>query len=496
MLFVEFRFLFFFLLVFGVYWALQKNSLRKGWLLICSYFFYAAFFLSGPAVSGESLPRGWWFPFMLMFSTAMDYVVGVRLEDSRDERVRKLWMTASICINVGVLVYFKYMDFFVQTACAFSAWIGFPASKYTLNILLPVGVSFYTFQSMSYTIEVYRKHRPAERSLLNLATFISFFPQLVAGPIVRANSFLPQLLEKRRWRDVDIRGALVLFLMGFIKKACVSDTVAPFVDQYFANPYHFTGWSARMAVILYAVQIYCDFSGYTDMAIATARMLGYELTINFDFPYFSRSVTEFWRRWHISLSTWLRDYLYISLGGNRGSKGFVYRNLLLTMLLGGLWHGSRWTFVAWGALHGIALILHREWDGILKQWTAVKESIPWRVAATFITFYFVCICWVFFRSADLTKPMTDSDFQRAMFVLRSFTGLGQPLHGKIASLDPRLWALIAGLALVHWLNFRRVFSDWWRRCPELAFAVGYGALAAIALFFVPVRYSPFIYFQF
>jgi len=497
MLFVESRFFYFFLIVFGVHWSLRGNTARKAWLLVCSYFFYAAFFVGTDPFSGAPLPRGWWFPLLLMASTCMDYVVGLGLEDSKTERVRKLWMTTSVCVNIGVLAYFKYMGFFVESAMTFASWIGLPASYHTLKIILPVGVSFYTFQSMSYTIEVYRRHRPAERNFLNLATFISFFPQLVAGPIVRAATFLPQLAQKRRWEDVDVRGALVLFMVGFVKKSCVSDSIAPFVDQYYANPTHFMALSAWAAVPLYAVQIYCDFSGYTDMAIACARLLGYDLTINFDFPYFSRNVTEFWQRWHISLSTWLRDYLYISLGGNRGSKAFVYRNLLITMLLGGLWHGSRWTFAVWGSLHGLALIAHREWAGLASSWNVVQKSVVWRVFATLLTFYFVSMCLIFFRAADLSLPMTGEDFKRALHVVRAYMGFGVlDAQGELQSLDPRLFGVFAILVVIHWLNFRRVFSTWWRHCPEPVFATAYGILTAGILLFIPTKYAPFIYFQF
>jgi alginate O-acetyltransferase complex protein AlgI len=496
MLFVEARFFYFFLLVFAVHWSLRGNTLRKVWLLLCSYFFYAAFFVGPEPFSGKPLPQGWWFPLLLMASTGMDYLVGLRLGGERRESSRKLWMTASICVNIGVLVYFKYMGFFVESAVAFTTWLGLPASYHTLKIILPVGVSFYTFQSMSYTIEVYRRHRPPERDFLNLATFIAFFPQLVAGPIVRAAHILPQFAATRRWADVDVRGALVLFMVGFVKKACVSDNIAPFVDRYFADPTHFTAWSAWIAVPLYAVQIYCDFSGYTDMAIACARLLGYDLAINFNFPYFSQNVTEFWKRWHISLSTWLRDYLYISLGGNRGTKAFVYRNLLLTMLLGGLWHGSRWTFVAWGALHGLALVGHREWINLRARWSLGEPGAVGKAAATALTFYFVCVCWIFFRSADLSKPMTGDDFARALHIVRAFAGFGPQGGGELQCLDPRLFAVLIGLAGVHWCNFKNVFSTWWRTAPEPVFATAYGCMATLVLLFIPTKYAPFIYFQF
>ncbi|XHR30764.1 MAG: MBOAT family O-acyltransferase [Chthoniobacteraceae bacterium] len=491
MLFVEARFFYFFAIVFAGYWMLSLNTLRKAWLLAASYAFYAAFFLGPEPFSGKPLPAGWWFPLLLMASTALDYWIGLRLGGARGGR--KAWVAASIVVNIGVLAWFKYMGFFVESAQAFSAWLGLPASIHTLKIILPVGVSFYTFQSMSYTLEVYRGHREPERNLLNLATFIAFFPQLVAGPIVRASHLLPQFATLRHWADVDVRGALALFMAGFFKKACVSDNIAPFVDRYYANPALFDAASAWIAVPLYAVQIYCDFSGYTDMANAAARLLGYDLAINFNFPYFSRSVTEFWQRWHISLSTWLRDYLYISLGGNRGPKWFVYRNLIVTMLLGGLWHGSRWTFVVWGGLHGLALVVHREWSLRRPGWA---QGRLWGAVAMALTFYFVSACLIFFRSADLSHPLGAEDFARALSVLKPYMGLGTMGTGGGESLDPRLFALLGGLALLHWGNFRGWFATWWRKLPEPAFALGYGAATVAVLLFIPVKYAPFIYFQF
>jgi alginate O-acetyltransferase complex protein AlgI len=496
MLFVEFRFLEFFAVVFSIYWILQSNTLRKALLLIASYFFYASFFFGAEPLSTKTLPPGWWFPVLLAASTSVDFFIGLLLDRTPDGASRRIFLCVSLVVNIGVLVYFKYAGFLLESVGGFLAWLGLPSSPHTLKILLPVGLSFYTFQSMGYTIEVYRRHRPAERKLLNLATFVAFFPQLVAGPIVRAAAFLPQLDEKRNWQDVDVRGALVQFMGGFVKKAVVSNGVEPFVDQYFANPYNFDSRSAIAAVLLYAVQIYCDFSGYTDMAIACARLLGYELTPNFNFPYFSTSVADFWRRWHISLSTWLRDYLYISLGGSRGSKAFVCRNLLVTMILGGLWHGSRWTFLIWGALHGVALIVHRSWAQITAPWKSIRESPIASMVFAAATFCFVCICWIFFRSADLAKPMSFEDLSRAMFILKRCVGWGARASRHVRSLDPRLFIVFAGLALVHWLNFRRVFATWWRRLPAPLFALGYGCLSELILLFMPVKYAPFIYFQF
>jgi alginate O-acetyltransferase complex protein AlgI len=510
MLFFEFRFFVFYAVVFSVVWSLPSNTARKLWLLLCSHFFYACFFIGDPltfllnVANGRwaQLPSGWWFPLVLMGSTCLDYTVGRGIGAADNQRTRKNWLLVSLAINLGVLCWFKYFNFFLVSAGDFLSWAGLPVSVHTLAIILPCGVSFYTFQSMSYTIEVYRRHIEPEKSFLDLAFFIAFFPQLVAGPIVRSMTFLPQTKAKRRWDAVDARGALVMFLMGFVKKACVAETVAPYVDHYFAVAPTQTAGSAWIAVTLYAVQIYCDFSGYTDMAIAAARLLGYDLTVNFNFPYFARNLTDFWRRWHISLSTWLRDYLYIPLGGNRGSRVFTYRNLMLTMLLGGLWHGAAWGFVVWGALHGLGLIAHREWtrlrgvsqkpghdpSPILPE-VQTRDSRRWipsprEALSTLATFYFVCLCWAWFRAPD---------FHTALIVTKAlvlFQG------GGTKSLAHWLAGLFAALAILHWLNLNRLFSDWWRRPPDWLFAAGFGAAIAIALLFVPQHYSAFIYFRF
>lgn len=468
MLFVEFRFIWFFLVVFAVYWTLRGNVARQIWLLACSYFFYAAW--------------NWKFLFLLLGSTLLDYTVGRMLGRAEKPAARRAWLILSLAVNIGTLALFKYCNFFITSAAGLLSWLGFPTSLSTLHIIIPVGVSFYTFQSMSYTIEVYRGRLTPVSNLLRLAFFVSFFPQLVAGPIVRATTFLPQLRSARKFDCVDVRGALVLFLTGFIKKACLADLVAPVADRYFAAPQNFTAASAWIAVLLYAIQIYCDFSGYTDMAIACARLLGYELTINFRFPYFARNMSDFWHRWHISLSTWLRDYLYIPLGGNRGPRWFTYRNLMITMVLGGLWHGGAWTFVIWGALHGIALVVVREWHDHKPRdhWlTLAVASLAWP-----LTIYLVCVAWIFFRAADLS---------RALIIARSFV-LFQ--NAGATALPRWMFAGIAALALVHWCNSRGLFSHWWRRGPNAAFAAGFGCAVSLVLLFIPAHYAPFIYFQF
>jgi D-alanyl-lipoteichoic acid acyltransferase DltB (MBOAT superfamily) len=383
----------------------------------------------------------------------------------------------SLITNFGMLATFKYLNCFIASGVALANWLGFHASERVLEIVLPVGISFYTFQTLSYTIDVYRRELKPLKSLLDLSLFITFFTHLVAGPIVRAKNFLPQLAAPRRWNDVPVRSLLTLFLVGFIKKACISDNVSvALVEPYFAHPEQYNGLGAWTGVLMYAVQIYCDFSGYTDMAIATAGLLGYQLGLNFNFPYFSVNIREFWRRWHISLSNWLRDYLYIALGGSRGSKWFAYRNIMLTMLLGGLWHGAGWNFVIWGGLHGLALVVHREWE-------RAGLRMP-NTLGIVLTFWWVCLAWIFFRA-----PTLDS----ALVTVRSFALMQSP--GELS------WgwapiATFAGLATVHAIAATRVLERVIERMPSWGYSVAYGIAAPFALAFMNGAVQPFIYFQF
>jgi alginate O-acetyltransferase complex protein AlgI len=512
MLFVQFRFFIFFAVVLGVHWALRTNTARKFWLLLCSHFFYACLFLAGPDSASsetfppwiffqklrahESLPTGWWFPFVLWGSTVMDYLVGLGIGDATTGRKRKAWLLVSLGVNLGVLGFFKYANFGLSSVHSMLGWMGLHTSLHTLAIFLPYGISFYTFQSMSYSIDVYRRRIEPARSFLDLAFFISFFPQLVAGPIVRALTFLPQVAEKRLWSRVNVRAAVALFFIGFLKKACVSDNLAPVVDAYFAAPHKYDLYSSFIGVIYYAIQVYCDFSGYSDMAIATARLLGYELTLNFDFPFFSRSIGDFWRRWHISLATWLRDYLYIPLGGNRGSRLFAFRNLMITLLLGGLWHGASWNFVFWGALNGVLLTLHRYWAEFTARWSRAFHKVM-DFAGVPLTFYFFIVTVVFVRARDVPKEGTREILYSGTWisgqVLRAICLFDAP--GKRSFTIWCLWLLLA-LAGIHYANYRRWLSGWWQRIPFWLFAALIGIGFSLALVFVPARYKPFIYFQF
>jgi alginate O-acetyltransferase complex protein AlgI len=466
MIFTEARFLWFFLVVFGVYWATQRHRFRKLWLLAASYAFYAAWDAR--------------FLTLIVASTLIDFAAGRALAKEQQPATRRRWLLLSLAVNLGLLGVFKYYDFFVLEGAALLSWLGLPTDPALLNVILPAGISFYTFQTLSYTIDVYRRSMQPTRDLLDFALFVGFFPQLVAGPIVRASAFLPQLVSPRRFADVAVRSCLALFLVGFIKKAVVSDGVAPVVEQIFADPDAFGLGAKWLGTSLYAVQIYCDFSGYSDMAIACAGLLGYELTINFDFPYLARSITSFWRRWHISLSTWFRDYLYIPLGGSRGSTGATLRNLFLVFLLCGLWHGARWTFIAWGLYHGAFLVLER----------LGGERLLKRAPRALAHAYVLLVTlggWVLFRSLDL--PGAGSY-------------LAGMLPGTAASLGAALpfaslwWAGLAVFAAVHVAMSRRLFAQPVERLPDWAFAAGYGLALALVAPWIATDFQPFIYFQF
>lgn len=464
MLFVEPRFVAFFTLVLAIHWSLPGNRARKVFLLAASYVFYGAW--------------DWRFVGLILASTLVDYLLAIAIESSRHLRARRLWLALSLSANLGLLFTFKYFNFFADSLAALLTALEIPVNRTTLELVLPVGISFYTFQTMSYTIDVYRGELRARRSPLDFALFVAFFPQLVAGPIVRARDFLPQLDARRRGALVPIRACLVLFLIGFLKKAGVSDNLAPYVDAVFADPASYGDPALFAGVVAYAVQIYCDFSGYSDMAIATAGLLGYRLPVNFRSPYLAGDITDFWRRWHISLSTWLRDYLYITLGGNRGSRLFQARNLMLTMILGGLWHGAAWTFVIWGFMHGAALVAHKVWRerGGLR--------LPYLLGVA-CTFWWVCLTWIFFRAPDLGTALT---------IAGRFSGLGGP--AGIGGVAPVLLPVLAGVIVIHVVLGKIGVMERFARLAPPVFALAYGVLGAIAVALVPSGYRAFIYFQF
>ncbi len=463
MLFVEPRFFLFFVMVFTLYWSLKSNQHRKYVLLVASAVFYGAW--------------DWRFLSLIAFSTVVDYWSARIIENTQETRKRRLLIGTSMAMNLGFLGFFKYFNFFAESFSDLLAVFGMTASYTTLHIILPVGISFYTFQTMSYTIDVYRTKLKAEKSFTDFAFFVIFFPQLVAGPIVRAIDFLPQVHETKRWQDVAVKPLVLLFLLGFIKKACISDNLAFYVDLVFENPQAYTSPSVIVATFLYAIQIYCDFSGYTDMAIACAGLLGYSLCKNFDAPYLSASIVDFWRRWHMSLSTWLRDYLYIPLGGGRHGTLMRYRNLMLTMVLGGLWHGASWNFIVWGGLHGAALSLNHFWRD------KTRRRIP-AVLGWGLTLWFVALCWIFFRAHD---------FESALYMVRVFA-TGQATG--MTQLPVTLFVVPFVLLGAHFLWRRNAGEEKIAALPDVVFTGILAVLTALAVSFIPMGYAPFIYFQF
>lgn len=333
---------------------------------------------------------------LLLFATVIDFTLAKLIYSSKDQWQRKFYIVVTLVVNLGMLAYFKYTNFLLDSFFSLSG-----ENFQPLDIFLPVGVSFFTFQSLSYTLDVYRGNLKPVDNILDYAFFVSFFPQLVAGPIVRASDFLPQIYKPTIVTSEMLGRGIFLIGCGLFKKAVISDYISTnFVDRVFDAPTLYSGIENLFAVYGYALQIYCDFSGYSDMAIGIALLLGFRFPLNFDSPYQSRNITEFWRRWHISLSTWLRDYLYISLGGNRKGELRTYINQMTTMLLGGLWHGASWRFIIWGGLHGIALTAHKffrsRYPRREKTYSASRNFLR-----IFVTFHFVCFCWIFFRAANI-----------------------------------------------------------------------------------------------
>lgn len=406
MLFNSFAFAVFFPIVFMAYWRLPLR-LQNVLLLLSSYFFY-----------------GWWdwrFLFLLAAISIVDYTAGINAErrrgpESSKERLqRKAWVCVSVAVNLGVLCFFKYFNFFADGFEKLLHSIGiFPSSAH-LNLILPIGISFLTFRSMSYSIDVYRQRTAACRSLLNYALFVSFFPLLLAGPIERAEVLLPQLARRRIFSRVQIFDGLHLIFWGLFKKIYVADNLKPFVDRIFSltDP---SGIETMAACYAFSFQIYCDFSGYSDIAMGCVKCLGMELNLNFNHPYISTNPSEFWRRWHISLSSWLRDYLYIPLGGNRAGKIKIYRNLALTMLLGGLWHGAAWNYVLWGGYHGVLLVVYRLVEPLMGAMSRFQARFGglFKILSVLLTFHLVCVGWLIFRAESLTQIVTMSRAAIAM----------------------------------------------------------------------------------
>jgi alginate O-acetyltransferase complex protein AlgI len=476
MLFNSLEFLLFLPVVLIIYFSL-KHRRQNLWLLAASLFFYASW--------------DWRFVGLLLVTVIVDFYVAAHLdrlfERGAPASQRRLVLAISMASNLVVLGFFKYFNFFAASLYSVLQSAGWNVSPTTLNIILPVGISFYTFQSMSYTIDVYRRELPATSHLLDFALFVSFFPHLVGGPIMRAVDLLPQILMPRHPTGRQWLDGTHLILWGFWKKVFVADNLAPIVTQVFAMPSP-SGFHALVAVYAFAFQIYCDFSGYTDIARGVAKLMGFELVLNFNLPYFATNPQDFWRRWHISLSSWLRNYLYVPLGGSHLGSAKTYRNLMLTMILGGLWHGAAWNFVLWGCYHGLLLVAHRclapVWYRFFSGRMPLGQGVSLAVRV-FIMFHLTCYGWLLFRASSFVQIK-----QMTLSLLHPFQEVDLPFMWPVI--------LFAGpLVLVQcaqYLSGHLNFLDFGWVPLEVKFAV-YSILLYMITFRAAAPQS-FIYFQF
>jgi alginate O-acetyltransferase complex protein AlgI len=456
------------------YHLLPGRRARYAFLLAASWFFYLSW-----------NPRFLW---VILFTTAVDYAAGRLIEAAPTPARRRFWLAASLVSNLGLLAFFKYTNFFLTNSAGLLRQCGWPVPEWTVSVILPLGISFHTFQGISYTLDVYRGKIRAVRSFVDFALFVAFFPQLVAGPIVRAVDFLPQMVTPPRVTPVQAMEGLHWFLVGMFKKVLLADRLAQFVDPVFAHPAAYDAVTHRWAVLAYAAQIYCDFSGYSDIAIGCAKWFGFELPENFRFPYLAGNIADFWRRWHISLSTWLRDYLYIGLGGNRRGTARTYLNLLLTMTLCGLWHGASWNCILWGLYNGVLLALHRLYDHALtgRPWADRLRGYPaFRLGSILGMVFLVASGWVLFRGES---------WAGCWLLERSLLGWG-PAAGThwVPAWVPLLVGMVAAGHLISGLRGRRCGL---LELPPLLRAATYLVAVVLVVAFGPGATRAFIYFQF
>ena len=476
MLFNSIEFLLFLPTIFILYWFVFNKNLKyqNSLILASSYVFY-----------------GWWdhrFLSLIFLSTIVDYVIGLSISNQSSKKKQKLLLWGSVLFNLSVLGFFKYYNFFVDSWVELFSSVGYEIkSVWTLNIILPVGISFYTFQTMSYTIDIYRKKLEPTKDFISFASFVSFFPQLVAGPIERASNLLPQILKKREFQHDQVIQGLKLILWGLFKKVVIADSLAPIVDDIFSNYQDFGGGTLWLGAIYFSFQIYCDFSGYSDIAIGTSKLFGFELMSNFKFPYFSRNIGEFWRRWHISLSTWFRDYLYIPLGGSQEGKWKSIRNIFIIFLVSGFWHGANWTFIFWGLFHSILFLptfmfnKNRNYTSSIIAANTLLPSLKEFISVG-TTFLLVTIGWVFFRSESIGDSFS--------YLTSMISNINIVTH-----LSPKISFYILVLVLVDWtqrFDERNLFVTF----PKLIFKI----FVIICVFLILINFKKesqqFIYFDF
>ncbi|MEQ8625747.1 MAG: MBOAT family O-acyltransferase [Vicingaceae bacterium] len=482
MLFNSLDFAIFLPIVFVLYWFVTQRNLRwqNALIVLASYVFY-----------------GWWdwrFLSLIIFSTLVDFWVGIQLEKSDVDRNRKSLLWISILVNLGFLGFFKYYNFFAENFVAAFTFFGAEIQSNTLNIILPVGISFYTFQTMSYTIDVYRKNLKPTKDFVVFAAFVSFFPQLVAGPIERASNLLPQFYHKRKFIYAKAVDGMRQILWGLFKKVVIADNCALYANEIFNNYANYNGSTLLLGAVFFAFQIYGDFSGYSDIAIGTARLFGFELMQNFAFPYFSRDIAEFWRRWHISLSTWFRDYVYIPLGGSRGGIWMKIRNIFIIFIISGFWHGANWTFIIWGALNAIYFLPLLLTKRNRKNTDVVAENnfLP-NIKELFlmgITFGLTVLAWIFFRAESLSHAFDylKTVFSKSLFIFPETTNL---FNLKVIGL------LIVIFLIIEWIGRKDQFAIShlvlkWKSPIRYVF---YYAIC-IAIIWFGSKEQQFIYFQF
>ncbi|MES2798451.1 MAG: MBOAT family O-acyltransferase [Bacteroidota bacterium] len=478
MLFNSLNFAIFLPIVFVLYWLLSKRPLKlqNALLLLSSYFFYACW--------------DWRFLFLLMFSTLLDFGSALRMEDAKSKREKKWWFWISIIINLGFLGIFKYYNFFADSFAQALAQVGWEVNPALLNIVLPVGISFYTFHGLSYVIDIYKDRIKAERNLIDYGLFVSYFPLLVAGPIERATHLLPQIKKQRTFDYLRAVDGLRQILWGLFKKVVIADNCAEIVNQVFANSNEMSSGALVLGAIFFAFQIYGDFSGYSDIALGTSRLFGIELLQNFSFPYFSRNIAEFWRRWHISLSSWFKDYLYIPLGGSKGGNWSRVRNTFIIFIVSGFWHGANWTFIVWGGLNALfilpSIVLKTNRNNL--EIVAKGQLFPSIIELGQIVLSFVLICftWIFFRAENLGDAFA--------YINGIFTnGAG------LAALNKSyLNLLLLMFFLIEWMGREESFAIAkigfrWKRPFRWVF---YSFLIFCIGMYMQTEETPFIYFQF
>lgn len=478
MLFNSISFAVFLPIVFILYWFVTNGKLKyqNALLFLASYFFYACW--------------DWRFLFLLMFSTVLDYFTGLKMEDAENHRIKRFWFWLSIVVNLGLLGIFKYFNFFSESFAEAIGYLGFHVDPWTLRVILPVGISFYTFHGLSYVIDIYKNRIHAEKNFVDYAVFVSFFPLLVAGPIERATHLLPQIKKERTFNYLKAVDGLRQILWGLFKKTVVADNCAEFANQIFNNPSESSGSTLALGAVLFAFQIYGDFSGYSDIAVGTARLFGIDLLRNFAFPYFSRDIAEFWRRWHISLSSWFRDYLYIPLGGSAGNNLMRIKNTFIIFAVSGFWHGANWTFLVWGILNALfimpSILLKTNRNNIEivakgKLFPTTKDFFQ-----IVLTFALTVFAWIFFRAENMTKALA---YISGIFSVSFFTF-------PVIQSYVLIFILIVFI-LLEWLGREEQYAleklglKWKRPIRHLMY---YGIVIAILWF--GGEEQQFIYFQF